>query len=166
MNISRMFSCFKGARAKFYHVMSFATFEAVDITTTECCLLWHRNFWAPDLSRSLTRVAYTNIVARCAQGKTSIWVHSIEQTWAILGTPSCAPFSPWEDLGIAMGYRFNGRASIPRMSTFFSYPGRPDRLWHQPSFLSNGYQIDFMGKSECEAEHSIKKTRIYTSTPP
>jgi hypothetical protein len=57
----------------------------------------------------------------------------------------------------------------------FSSPHRPDRLWSSPSLLSNRYQgALFLGVKQLghEADHSpptsakIKKTWIYTSTPP
>jgi hypothetical protein len=47
-------------------------------------------------------------------------------------------------VGIAMGYRMDGRGSIPDTGkTLFSSPQRPDRLWGPPSLLSNGYRRFF-----------------------
>jgi hypothetical protein len=59
---------------------------------------------------------------------------------------------------------------VPVESRIFSSPCRPDRFRGTPSLLSNGYQrVKRPGR---EAHHSsltnakIKKTGIYTSTPP
>jgi hypothetical protein len=42
-------------------------------------------------------------------------------------------------IGIAMGYRLNGWRSIPnRDKILFSFPQNPDRLWDQPSLLTDG----------------------------
>jgi hypothetical protein len=50
------------------------------------------------------------------------------------------PYLLRHGVGIAMGYGLDGRGSIPgRSKRFFSFPQCPDRLWGQPSLLSNGY---------------------------
>jgi hypothetical protein len=43
-------------------------------------------------------------------------------------------------VGIETGYGLDGQSSIPAEVRFFSSPQRPDRLWGQPSLLSNGYR--------------------------
>jgi hypothetical protein len=56
-----------------------------------------------------------------------------------------------------LGYGMNVRGSIPgRNWEFFCSPPRPERLWGQPSLLSNGYQGLFprVKGPEREADHS------------
>jgi hypothetical protein len=46
-------------------------------------------------------------------------------------------------VGIATGYRLDGRRVVARVSVgarIFSSLRRPDRLWGTPSLLSNGYR--------------------------
>jgi hypothetical protein len=71
-------------------------------------------------------------------------------------------------VGIATGYGLDDGGvgvRVPVGSRIFFSPRRPDRLWGPPSLLSNRYR----GR---EADHSpplvpeVKKTWIYTSTPP
>jgi hypothetical protein len=91
-----------------------------------------------------------------------------------------------KDLIDAYGYfsKINWNLYIPLMATgwtakgvgvrvpvgagFFSSP-RPDRLWGPPSLLSNGYWVALSPGREADHLPSIavvKKTWIYTSTPP
>jgi hypothetical protein len=73
-----------------------------------------------------------------------------------------------------MDYGLDGQGSTPGIARFFFSPQRPDRLWDQSSLLSNGYRWLFQGvkRPGREAGHStpsnaeVKKTWIYTSTPP
>jgi hypothetical protein len=76
-------------------------------------------------------------------------------------------------VGIATGYGMDNRGvgvRVPVRSRIFSSPLRPDRLWGPPSFLSNGYRGQ--KRQGREADHSppasaeVKKTWLYTSTPP
>jgi hypothetical protein len=73
-------------------------------------------------------------------------------------------------VSIATGYGLDDRVvevRVPVGSRIFSSPRRPDRLWGPPNLLSNGYRG--LGR---EADHSpatsaeVKKTWVYTSTPP
>jgi hypothetical protein len=59
-------------------------------------------------------------------------------------------------VGIATGYRLDGRSSIPGRDKIFSSPQRPDRLWGPPSLLFNGYRGSFPGVKQPgpEADHS------------
>jgi hypothetical protein len=83
-------------------------------------------------------------------------------------------------VGIGTGYGLDGREGsvgvrVPVGSRIFSSSQRPDRFWGPPNLLSNGYRgalspgVKRQGR---EADHSpstsaeIKKTWIYTSTPP
>jgi hypothetical protein len=100
------------------------------------------------------------------------------------GTDSCttetyllanSSFSGGRDsaVGIATGYGLDDRGvgvRVPVWSRIFSSPRRPDRLWGLPSLLSTGYRE--VKRPKREADHSpptsaeVKKTWIYTSTPP
>jgi hypothetical protein len=52
-------------------------------------------------------------------------------------------------VGIAMGYRQDGRGSIPgRDKREFSSPQRPDRLWGPPSLPSDGYWGGYLPKGK------------------
>jgi hypothetical protein len=76
-------------------------------------------------------------------------------------------------VGIATGYWLDDRGGgirVPVGLRIFSSPRRPDRLWGPPSLLSHGYRgVKRPGR---EADHppptaaEVKKTWIYTSTPP
>jgi hypothetical protein len=81
-------------------------------------------------------------------------------------------------VGIATGYGLHDRGlgvRVPVGSRIFSSPRSPDLLWGPPSLLSNGHRgalspgVQRQGR---EADHSppasaeVKKTWIYTSTPP
>jgi hypothetical protein len=63
-------------------------------------------------------------------------------TWAIIIVGNCFYFyeTNWDiSVGIATGYRLEGRGSIlGRDKRFFPIPHCPDRLWGPPSLLSNG----------------------------
>jgi hypothetical protein len=54
-------------------------------------------------------------------------------------------FSSWDgSFGIIMGYRLNGKDSIPsRVKRYFSSPQCPDHIWSQLSIQLNGYQDFF-----------------------
>jgi hypothetical protein len=79
---------------------------------------------------------------------------------------------------IATGYGLNDRGvgvRVPVGAKIFSFPCRPDRFCGPPSLLSNGYRGLFprgVRRTGREADHSpktsaeMKKTWIYTSTPP
>jgi hypothetical protein len=81
-------------------------------------------------------------------------------------------------VGIATGYGLDDKGvgvRVPVGARIFNSPCRPDRLWGPASLLSNGYGgalslgVKLPGR---EADHSprtsaeVKKTWIYTSTPP
>jgi hypothetical protein len=45
------------------------------------------------------------------------------------------------EVGILMGYRLDGRVSVPsRGKRFFSIPQHADGLWGPPGLLSDGYR--------------------------
>jgi hypothetical protein len=66
------------------------------------------------------------------------------------------------------------RVRVPVGSRIFSSLRRSDRLWSPPNLLCNRYRGLFpaVKRPECEVDHSpssyaeVKKTWIYTSTPP
>jgi hypothetical protein len=76
-------------------------------------------------------------------------------------------------VGIATGYGLDDQGvgvRVPVGVRIFTSSCRPDRLWGPPNLLTNGYRGgSFPGR---EAHHSppdsaeVKKTWIYTSTPP
>jgi hypothetical protein len=79
----------------------------------------------------------------------------------------------FHEAGIATGYGLGDRGVgvlVPVWSRIFSSPRRSDRLWGPPNFLSNGYR--WVKRPGREADHSppaiaeVKKTWVYTSTPP
>jgi hypothetical protein len=71
-------------------------------------------------------------------------------------------------VGIATGYGVDDsgvEVRIPVGSRMFSYPCPPDRLWDSPNLLSIGYrgrEADYSPPTSAE----VKKTWVYTSTPP
>jgi hypothetical protein len=80
-------------------------------------------------------------------------------------------------VGIETGYGLDDSGVGVRVSVgsrILSSPRRPDRLWGPPSLRSKGFRGFSPGvkRLECEADHplptsvEVKKTCIYTSTPP
>jgi hypothetical protein len=80
-------------------------------------------------------------------------------------------------VGIMTGYGLQDRevgVRVPVGSRIFSSPRRPDRLWGPPNLHLMGTGDSFPGGKRLgrEADHTlptnveVKKTRIYTSTPP
>jgi hypothetical protein len=80
-------------------------------------------------------------------------------------------------VGIATGYGLDDGGvgvRVPIGLRIFTSPSRPDRLWGPPNLLFKGYRELFpeVRRPGREADHSppysaeVKKTWIYTSTPP
>jgi hypothetical protein len=80
-------------------------------------------------------------------------------------------------VGIATGYGLDERGvgvRVPVGARIFTSPCRPDQLWGPPNLLSNGFRGLSPGvkRPGRVADHShptnaeIKKTWVYTSTPP
>jgi hypothetical protein len=81
-------------------------------------------------------------------------------------------------VGIATGYWLDDQGveiRVPVGSRIFSSPCCPDRVWGPPNLLSNVYRGALspgVKRQRREADHSppaneeVKKTWIYTSTPP